>query len=296
MKKYGIMGWVIMLAFISACSPKMDIVQKMKQGQQSFNNENYEQSLADYKALLKHFESRGDDVPGELYLGLGKAHFELGNTDEAIAMLDQARYSEYNDPEIYEYLARSYRRIDNLSKEIISLEAFNQQFPDNERINEMRAWLFDTYVESENWQLAHELWSLLNDSTRKEEGKLNGYFLVSKGLENHKEALELARDIIKKDDDRKDVLEYLARYYYNTANDLYKAEMQAYEQNKTHTQYARLLKALEDVNANFKVSLKYFKKLYSMDPLPAYAQYLANIYARFDDKERAAYYREKAGK
>ena len=235
-------------------------------------------------------------MPGEVYLGLGKAYFELGNTDEAIAMLDQARYSEYNDPEIYEYLASSYKRIDNLSKEIISLQAYVQEFPENEDIGQMRSWLFDTYVESENWQLGYELWPLLNDTTRKKEKYLNGYFLVNRGLDNHAEALELARKIIKKDDDRKDVLEYLAKYYYNTANDVYKSEMQAYERNKTHSQYARLLKALEDVNANFKVSLKYFKKLYNMDSDPAYATYLANIYARFDDKERAAFYREKAEK
>ncbi|MCF8229412.1 MAG: hypothetical protein K9G58_15135 [Bacteroidales bacterium] len=294
MSRYGIAIFMIVL-FLSACSPKINVVQQKQQGKDFFNAGDYQASLTHWNKLIAYYDSRGEEIPGEIYLGAGKAYYEIGNMDEAISMLDQARYSEFNDPEIFEYLAKAYKQIDNLSKEIISLESYVNQFPEAQKIDNMRICLFKTYVESENWQLGYDLWPMLPDSLKENDKFLTGYFQINKGLDNHQEAMELARKIIKKDDDRADVLEYLAKYYYNTANDLYKREMQAYEKNKTHAQYARLLKALEDVNANFKVALQYFKKLYNQNPRESYAQYLANIYARFDDEKRAAYYREKAG-
>ena len=41
---------------------------------------------------------------------------------------------------------------------------------------------------------------------------------------------------------------------------------------------------------NFKISLGYFETLYKLNPLPAYANYMGNIYVRFNDQEKADYY------
>ena len=66
--------------------------------------------------------------------------------------------------------------------------------------------------------------------------------------------------------------------------------MQAYEKNKTRSQYAKLLKQLELSTADFKKSLKYFESLYSQQNVKRYALYMGNIYARFGDEKNAAKY------
>ena len=86
-------------------------------------------------------------------------------------------------------------------------------------------------------------------------------------------------------------MEWEAMRLYNKAENRYQSEMKAYENKKTTSQYNKLLKAFEGVTADFKSSLKYFKELYEINPSKKYASYLANIYARLDDKQKAEYYK-----
>jgi len=70
--------------------------------------------------------------------------------------------------------------------------------------------------------------------------------------------------------------------------------MKAYDKKKTNKQYRKLLKALDVVTADFNKSLKYFKKLYGVDSVPEYANYLSHIYNRLSDKKKAEYYKKIA--
>jgi hypothetical protein len=82
----------------------------------------------------------------------------------------------------------------------------------------------------------------------------------------------------------------MAKKYYNIAENRYQAEMKAYENNKTRKQYALLLEALDEITEEFKISLGYFETLYRLNPRPVYANYMGNIYVRFNDQEKADYY------
>jgi hypothetical protein len=70
--------------------------------------------------------------------------------------------------------------------------------------------------------------------------------------------------------------------------------MKAYQKNRTNKQYRQLLNALETINADLQRSRDYFERLYKSNPDPRYAQYLGNIYTRFDNKKRADYYYRRA--
>jgi len=85
-------------------------------------------------------------------------------------------------------------------------------------------------------------------------------------------------------------LDWTAKKYFWKAENRYQDELKAYEKNKTNKQYNKLLKALDIVSADFKTSLDYFKKFYTIDPNPGTAKYLGNIYNRLDDKKKADYY------
>jgi hypothetical protein len=71
--------------------------------------------------------------------------------------------------------------------------------------------------------------------------------------------------------------------------------MEAYDKNKTNKQYKRLLEELKVVTTEFKDAKSKYENLYRLNPKPSYAQYLSNIYVRLNDKEKADYYRSKAG-
>jgi hypothetical protein len=74
------------------------------------------------------------------------------------------------------------------------------------------------------------------------------------------------------------------------AEDAYQNEMKDYENNKTNRQYRHLLKALDEINENFRIARDYLERLYEINPTPRHATMLGNIYTRFDNKQRASYY------
>ncbi|MCA1759428.1 MAG: hypothetical protein LC658_06640, partial [Bacteroidales bacterium] len=80
---------------------------------------------------------------------------------------------------------------------------------------------------------------------------------------------------------------------YHQAEERYQREMKKYENNRTRSQYRILLKELDKVTANFRVALVYFEKLWELKPESRkdYAGYMSNIHLRFNDEQKANYYR-----
>lgn len=103
-----------------------------------------------------------------------------------------------------------------------------------------------------------------------------------------------ARKILEKDSKNTKALYHLAKKYYWIAENRYKREMAAYEKNKTKRQYIKLLDALEQISANYRISRNYFLRLYKIEPNSKNAAYLANIYGRLNNKKMAEYYKRKA--
>jgi len=117
-----------------------------------------------------------------------------------------------------------------------------------------------------------------------------GYLKVNRKLGNNPKAEAIAKELLKADRSNIEALEFLGEYHFNRADELYVSEMNAYENNKTMQQYKKLTDALKRVNANYKTSRDYFEELYKLKPDKKYARYLGNIYTRFENKQKAAYW------
>jgi hypothetical protein len=74
---------------------------------------------------------------------------------------------------------------------------------------------------------------------------------------------------------------------------MYVREMKAYKNNRTTSQYKKLLKAWDQVWPLFRKSRDYFKKLYYIKADTQYAKYLRNIYTRMDQKDKAAFWEKR---
>lgn len=247
----------------------------------------YEQVIADYVA-----ESRTDECP--VYGRAGLSALKTGNISKAIDYLKMDTYTPYATEDTYFGLATAYKEKDNLSKEILTLQDYLRLYPAGKHIDEVKVRLFETYVESENWEAAQELWPPV-PTANVDEKMLSQWFTVNLALKNEEQCNDLSLQLLKLNPNNIPALEWQAKEAFLKAENHYQAEMDAYEKNKTNKQYKRLLEELKKVTTEFQTAKQAYENLYALDPKPEYAQYLGNIYVRLNDKEKADYYRKKAG-
>lgn len=285
---------LFLLAGTFACTSGKQLTRINEQASAAYSAGEYQQALNYYEQLILAASEKGESVGGEVYNKAGLSAWNAGNTSKALEYLEAARHTEAANEQTFAVLAKGYRQVDNLSREITNLERYLERHPEGEENEELRQRLFMTYVESMNYDLALDLWADLDEAARQQEELMEGHFMVHKNLGNDTKATEIAQQLLKKNKNNVAALEWLAELYYWRAENRYQAENKAYEQNRTRRQYAKLLKAYEILNTDFRISLSYFQRLYEMDPKPSYARYIGNIYLRFQDKEKADYYHRKA--
>ncbi len=290
MKIYNIIIVAIIALLFTSCT----VTKLTNEGQIAYEAENYEAALASWDQIIESVESKGKKAKAPIYFKSGTSALKLEQIDKARKYLESAKEVGYSLPELYASLAKVYKNIDNLSKEITALEIYREKYPQGNEINSIRARLLETYAESENWDLGIELWPEIEEQAQSDVGMLASYLIINKNLNNTTTCDKLAQQIIKLEANNITALEYYAEKYFWRAENLYVTEMKAYKNKKTSSQYKKLLKALDKVWPNFKKSRDYFLKLYKIDPMPEYAKYLGNIYTRYDDKKKAAYYYKKA--
>lgn len=281
---------LISIIIIQSCA----VTKLADEGQLAYVAENYEAALASWDQIIESAESKGKKAKGPIYYKSGISALKLDQTEKAQKYLESAKETGYSSPELYSSLANIYKTIDNLSKEITTLETYREKYLLGNEINSISARLLETYAESENWDLGLALWSEIEEQAQSDIRMLESYLIINKNLNNTSTCDKLAQQIVKLDANNVTALEYYAEKHFWIAENLYVTEMKAYKNKKTSSQYKRLLKALEKVWPNYKKSRNYFLKLYKIDPKPEYAQYLGNIYTRYEDKKKAAYYYKRA--
>jgi len=294
LSKTSIVIFLFSVLVLAACSPKIDIRQLRQQANSTYAAGEYDSALSIWQQIIAYKTKKSQPLEKFTLLEAGRSAYRAGKNDTALIYLEKLENTGYEDPEMYYLLAQCYREIDNLSKEIMALEDYVDKFPRAERIGEVRLRLFDTYIESENYKLAMDLWPDINQQAAGNYDLIKSYFRLNKELDNSSRLDSLASVILKIEPNDADALEYLGKKYYWKAENLYNEAHEAYYANQTRTQYNKLLKTLDKVTADFKRALEYFKVLYQLSPRPEYANYLGNIYARFDDDEKAKYYHNKA--
>jgi len=293
--KRNILIWTVLLAILTACSTGSKIESVRQTAEQAFENGNYAVALTEYEKIIAEYKAEGRTGECPVYGKAGRAAMQTGDVDKALDYLQMDTYTPYVSAETYRAQARGYRKIDNLSKEIMALEDYLEKYPQGDDVGRVKTRLFETYVESENWEKATGLWPELPEESKRGEDMLEKWFEVNLELENLQVSEKLADELLQINPNHVKALEFKAEKAFNKAEDHYQREMKAYEENRTNRQYKRLLEELDKITEEFQVALGYYEKLWDMDPKPKYARYMSNIYVRFNDKEKADYYRNKAG-
>jgi len=284
----------LFLLFFSACALLRPYDDLASDAEAALEAGDKAQALTHYDALIAAYHEDDERAPGAVYQQAGLLAYAMDDTSKSIDYLEQARHTSAANAETYETLAKAYREIDNLSREITMLEHYVENYPGTDAYQAMQYRLFETLEESRNYEQALALWDELEGEPQEDEGMMTVYLQVLQSLDREKEAVETAEDLLELNEDNLEALDFLAKRHFNQAVALYNREMQAYEDNRTHRQYAQLLDALEVVNTDLRIALNYFKQLYEQDPRSEYASYIANIYERFQDEEKARYYRNRA--
>jgi len=290
MKIFRLIQLILLSIILTSCAN----TKLIEEADKTFEEQNYTETLKSLEQVIKNKENSGKNAKGTVYFKAGKSALELEQIDKARRYLESAKKTEYDSPELYASLAKVYKIIDNLSKEIIALENYHNKYPNGENINEITIRLFETYVESENWDLAVDLWPEIKEQAQSEADLLAEWLIVNKNLGNNKTCDKLALQIFELDDENMIALEWYAEKFFQQADNLYVTEMKAYKNNRTTSQYKRLLNALDKVYPTFRKSRDYFLKLYRMNPKSEYAKSLGNIYTRLGNKQKANYYYNKA--
>ena len=278
------------LMIIQACATQ-DVTNK---GQKAYQAGNYEAALRKWDQMIENYESKGNMADSTVYFKAGMAAWKLNQPNKAIRYLEKAQYLGYPSPQLYITLSKIAHDINNLSKELEALENYHEKYPQGEKIDSMTVRLFETYVESENWKKAVHIWPEIKNHTQSDEKLLTEYLTVNKNLERDSVCDKLAASLLKLNANNIPALEWYAKSYFWKAENLYVKEMKAYKNNRTTSQYDRLLNKLDEVYATFRKSRDYFLKLYKQNPHPRYAKYLGNIYTRLQKKSKARHYYNKA--
>ncbi len=294
MKYINLSLLVTSIYLLTSCGSGKVLTQKKTDADTYFLNKDYTNALTQYNAIIDIYETNDNSSECPVYTKAGISAFEAGDEKLAIKYLKNDEFSNFKKEETFYYLAKGYDKIDNLSLKLMALKDYISKYPNGKYINDVNEQLFYTYVESENYQDALILWPVVSGLKPDNKHLLQAYFDVNKGLNNTNQCNDIAIDMLELDPNNVVALEWFGKQYYRKAEDRYQDEMKAYDKKKTNKQYKILLKALDIVTADFKKSLGYFDKLYSINPTPEYANYLSHIYKRLSDKKKAEYYKKLA--
>lgn len=292
-RRIYITGIISILLIATGCSGPKEVTSYRDNAEASENEGDYRQAVEEWTDYFNQFPEM-NDLDGEIYAQAAKAAYKAENQEQAVDWFDQARYREYADEEMYSILAEIFREQNNLSKELRALEYLLDNY--GQENDEVNTRLFEIYHEIEQYDEALEVWNILPEDVQGEEQNLEKYLAINKELENEEVSDSVSAELLEVNPEHVEALDWMAKKYYWLGENRYQREMEKYENNKTTRQYRILLKELEKSTADFKTALGYFEKLWELNSgaQKEYASYMANIYARFNDKEKTEYYNDLA--
>jgi hypothetical protein len=287
---------LLVLLILTGCAASNQNKQLSSEAKSALASGDYEKALANYENIIATNKANNKETDGSVYNNAGIAAWGLQQTEKSIDYLETAKKKSSTTDETFSTISKAYKKIDNLSREISNLEEYVQRYPQGKEISPVRAQLFDAYVRSENWEQGEQLWPSLDSASHNNIQYLTGYLRIKRKLEKVDERDNLAKQLLKMDKNNIEALETMAEKHYYFADETYVREMKAYEKNKTMKQYNQVTAAIKRVNQDYKTARDYFERLYKLKPDPKYANFLGNIYTRFENKEKANYYYRLAKK
>jgi tetratricopeptide (TPR) repeat protein len=281
---------VFIVAVAAGCGAPKNLVSYKENAELAERAGNFTEAVESWKNYFAQFAGM-NDLDGSVYEQAAQTAWKAGNTELAVAWFDQARFSDFASAEMYSTLAEIYRKQDNLSKELSALEFLKENF-DGE-VEDVNSRLFSIYDEIDMTEKALNTWENMNREAKNTEPNLEKYFELNKQLGNDEVCDSVSLALLELNPGNVNGLEWNAVKIYHRAEKRYQQEMAKYEKNHTRSQYRILLKELDKVTADFRVALGYFEKLWKLNPdaRSDYAGFMSNIHLRFNDEQKANYYR-----
>jgi hypothetical protein len=250
-------------------------------------------AVQSWEAYFTQMELVKQPIPAGDYALAAHDAYKAGNFQSAVAWYDTARLSGYEGSDMYMALAEIYKKQDNLSKELTSLQYLESNYPEISLEHGVPLKLFEIYMRIDKVR-AFEQWDKLDKASQGTETYLNNYFTLIRELEKKELADTVANDLLKLNPMHREALEWNGEKFYYRGENRYQREMEKYNKNKTHVQYQFLLNELKIVAEDFKTSRDYFERLWELEQNSRYASFLSNIYSRLDNPEKARFYKKLA--
>lgn len=290
----GLLYAALITLSVASCTVSKQVNRLSSEATAAYNSSDYGLAYTLYDSIISLNPAGKKNLNALVYTRGGVAAWEIGENEKSIEFLEQATRMNGIDAKGLFVLAKAYKAKDNLSREIINLETYLDLYNDGNEVDEVRAQLFLAFVRSENWDSSYPMWESVNGAQTKDAELLTGYVLTLNNLDKNDEVLPIAERLLRVKPQSIVGKEAVAIQLYKDTEERYQREMKAYQKNRTSSQYKRLLKQLDTINADFKTARDYLEELYKLNPESRYATYLGNIYTRFDNKSKARYYYNKA--
>ena len=286
-KKYFILLFILLVV---GCGAPKNLVSYKENAETADNAGNYTAAVEAWKKYFNQFAEM-NDLDGAVYAQAAQTAYNAGEISQATDWFDQARYRNFASAEMYSTLAEIYRKQDNLSKELSALEYLSKNFEGE--VEGVNRRLFAIYDEIDMTEKALVVWEEMPQKAKNTEQNLEKYFEINRRLGNEEICDSVSLVLLELNPENINGLEWNAPKIYHQTEDRYQREMAKYENNRTRSQYRILLKELDKLTADFKVALGYFEKLWELKPesRKEYAGYMSNIHVRFNDEQKASYYR-----
>jgi tetratricopeptide (TPR) repeat protein len=286
----GLIALTISL-LLNSCKTSLSITDLQTNAEQAYYEGKYNDALQQYENLIKNWNENQAFEQNPFYDKAGHAAFALQDYDKAIVYFNHSMHYGFAGADTYLTLISHYREIENFSREVTVLNTLIEKFPDEAVEASAHERLFEMYVETGRWEEAAVQIPYIG--LEPDIKLLEEMLLVHNKLGNEKEQEAITGQLLKLDSNNAAALEWKAIDYFEAGEARYNAETEAYERNKSRSQYARLLKGYEAAGEDYRKARDIFERLYKENPDKRYAMYLYNIYARFQDEEKAAYYRKR---
>lgn len=282
---------LFILIIISCTGPQL-LTQSGKSTSEEFSAGNFQAVFPVLKNYISTQENKGKELPDSLYYQAGFSALQLDSAQYAIRYLEKIAYKDSATDKSQWALALAYQKIDNLSKEIRILNQLVRQHPHSKHILQYKSRLFETLISSENYDNAKQLWPDLQAEAIYNQQLTEYYLRMDEESGFTKEGIEKARALYKSNKQNVVALHYLATYYFTQAENRYQLEMDAYNANKTNSQYKRLLKELKIASADYRKARDYYLSLFKLNQDAKTADRLYRVYARLNNKQKAEYYKK----
>ena len=284
---------IIPLILLSACGTPKKITDASLEAARLTENSKYEEALKKVESIINYYEDKGTNAADTTYSLAANLAYKTDKIYPAVKYYESAIKTGSKDETVWVNLADCYKKMDNLSKEITTLEAYKDSFPEGKALPRMEKRLMDTYIESKNWTKATNLWLTLPGNKNNSPDLMEDYVsLLENTSANENTIYEASTKLLKLDPYNTIALKNIAIHFYKNAERRYEREMNTYEKHKTRRQYAYLLEQLKIVTKDYKSAAFYFEKLYKLDPQKEYAAYLSNIYLRLNNANKSQFYKK----